>query len=351
MASETKGARPTYDGVSQSASTPPTELTMSSETKDTGPTYDGVQNLPADKNENADSGSLSEADESVKLSVEDFNLLGAARRDSELAQDIVRSFNIIKDNMDEPLASELAEFLPDAWRRWCQDPKVNLITQHSFYNQLRGTQGHTKRLCYPQWFFLAAAFGASHPTLAPIREDMSALWGVSFPADQIFYPANVPAWRQEALFSGKRPKDTSFHEMEDRVEGFKAAIEDVDKPSIMDALTQYAPGLRGKAAYGHYVKDLREDLKDTRQQLQVAQDQLKDTQTQLRNAEERLDKIQEDLRRAEERLQETNLCSKDDLMATNRRVDKLVETCAVLLGILTAPGGEKREREEEQDDE
>lgn len=167
---------------------------------------------------------------------------------------------------------------------------------------------------------------------------------------------NLPAWRQKALFSGKRPEDTSFHEMEDRVEEFKAAIEDVDKPSIMDALTGYAPGLRRKAAYGHYVKDLREDLKDTRQQLQVAQDQLKDTQTQLRNAEERLDNIREDLRRAEDRLQETktkydNLCSKDDLMATNRRVDKLVETCAVVLGILTAPGGEKREREEEQDDE
>ncbi|RMJ07395.1 hypothetical protein CDV36_013013 [Fusarium kuroshium] len=327
---------------------------MSSKLEAISLTSDDGHNPPEDTNENADESCRSELDEPIWLSIQDFDLLGVTHQQKQFAEHLVSLFNGIKDEMNNPLASELAEFLPNAWKNWtAQVRKPNFATQDVFYSELRGTHGGRKILYYPHWFFMAACWGPAHFQLAPIRKDMSALWGVEFPTSSVFYPANIPAWRQKALFFGKRAEDTSFHEMEDRVEGFKAAIEDVDKPSIIEALTEYAPGLRNKAAYGNDAKELRNQLRDTRKQLEETQGKLEGTQTQLRNAKERLRIAEERIEDTERQLRETktkcdSLCSKDDLITTNRRVDKVVETCALVLSILTTPGGEKRGREKQQ---
>ncbi|KAJ4328612.1 hypothetical protein N0V84_000971 [Fusarium piperis] len=181
--------------------------------------------------------------------------------------------------MDKSLALELAEFLPKAWEQ-TRLSKAQSPPEHEFYKRMRGIERNQKEPYYPFWFFLAARWGADHPTLAPIHKDMSNLWDIEFPTTS----------------------------MKDRVRGFKAAIESADKPSVIEAVTEYAPDLPSKAMY-------------------VA-DRLQDTVGELQDTRKKLKKDIES--------------SNNDLAATNLRMDKVMDTCALVLSIFATAEGEKR---------
>ncbi|RSL49692.1 hypothetical protein CEP54_012285 [Fusarium duplospermum] len=292
-------------------------------------------------NGNQGESSRLEFGESVKLSLADFKLDGLSTVDRTRAQNFVMIFNIIKICLLKPLADELAEFLPKAWEQ-SLPPKSSLPTEHGFYKRMRGTERNQKELYYPYWFFLAVTWGAFHPDLSPIRKDMAALWGLDSPHSFIFYPTGIPVGRHTALFHGGLQDPTPLCEIQRRAQGFKAAIEGAGNPSVIEAVKEYAPTLLNKAAHTDDMESLHRKLKDTHEQLQKTQGQLKETQKRLQETNDELQKTRKKLKNDTEN-------SNKDLAAVNRRVDKVVDTCALVLSILTTPGGEKRKLNPEQD--
>lgn len=308
-----------------------------------------VRNPPTDANGNQGGSSLGD---SVELSLADFKLNGSTSRDQEFATKLVACFDSVKRKMNRPLAEELAKFLPVAWGE-SRLNRVGFPAQHKFYISLRRGSTGSKDLYYPHWFYMAIRWGPDHPTLAPLRKDMSTLWNFEFPKYSVIFPGNIPTWRQKLLFHGKRADSTPLSEMEDRIQGFKAAIEGTDKPSIIEAVAEYAPGLLNKAVHNDGVESLDKKLEDTQKQLQKTREELTEAQGQLKKTGEQLKATQDQLQKTEQKcnvLEKNAENSNKDLAATNRRVDKAMETCALVLSILTAPGGEKRKAKSEQDE-
>ncbi|RTE81736.1 hypothetical protein BHE90_003732 [Fusarium euwallaceae] len=307
---------------------------MSAANQLTGATPRAIRNLPPDTHGNEFGGS-------IELSVSAFDLDRSSTIGRTLATQLIKTFNNIKIIMDKALASELAEFLPRAWEQHVLS-KVNFPAKHDFYKRMRGSGRDQKELYYPYWFFLAVTWGVNHPSLLPIRKDMAALWGVGFPDIYSIYPPGIPAERQRVFFHGGPEKPIPLLQMERRAQDFKAVIEGVGRPSVIEAVTKYAPALLKKAVPNDEVESLQRKLKDTQEQLQKTQGQLNDTQKRLRETNDELQETRKKLK------SDTESSSKD-IAAVNLRVDKVVDTCALVLSILTTPGGEKRTLEAEQD--
>ncbi|KAJ4132542.1 hypothetical protein NW754_015359 [Fusarium falciforme] len=278
-------------------------------------------NVPADANANQGESSRLERGTSVELPISAFKPGDLLIYNQSRAHHITFTFNCVKHNMDKLLAIELAEFLPKAWEQSLFS-KVKSPEEHEFYQKMRGIARNQKELYYPYWFFLAVVWGPGHPSLTKIRNDMAALWGVEFPKIYIHYPYGILVERQKALFHGGRESSMPLCEIQRRVQGFKAAIEGVGRPSVIEAVTQYAPALLNKAVPA-------DDLKETQKRLQETNGELQEARKKLKNDIE---------------------TSNKELAATNRRVDKVVDTCALVLSILTTPGGEKRKLQPEQDE-
>ncbi|WAO87243.1 Hypothetical protein NCS54_00454700 [Fusarium falciforme] len=299
-------------------------------------------NVPADANANQGESSRLERGTSVELPISAFKPGDLLIYNQSRAHHITFTFNCVKHNMDKLLAIELAEFLPKAWEQSLFS-KVKSPEEHEFYQKMRGTARNQKELYYPYWFFLAVVWGPGHPSLTKIRNDMAALWGVEFPKIYIHYPYGILVERQKALFHGGRESSIPLCEIQRRAQGFKAAIEGVGRPSVIEAVTQYAPALLNKAVPADDVESLHRKLKDTQEQLHKTQGQLKETQ-------KRLQETDGELQEARKKLKNDIETSNKELAATNRRVDKVVDTCALVLSILTTPGGEKRKLQPEQDE-
>ncbi|UPK90836.1 hypothetical protein LCI18_001771 [Fusarium solani-melongenae] len=172
---------------------------------------------------------------------------------------------------------------------------------------------------------------------------MALLWKVEFPTGFLIYPFGIPIERQQTLFHGGLQNPTPLREIQRRAQSFKAAIEGVGKPSVIEAVTDYAPALLNKALHTGDIGPLHQELKDTREQLRETQGQLKETQ-------KRLQETNKELQEARKQFEKDILSSNKELAATNRRVDKVVDTCALVLSLLTTSGGEKRKHQPEQDD-
>ncbi|EEU37171.1 uncharacterized protein NECHADRAFT_78363 [Fusarium vanettenii 77-13-4] len=284
-------------------------------------------------NRSASSSSRPEFGSSVELSLSTF-IDESSTIGRTLAVQLIVTFNKIKKDMERSLARELAEFLPKAWEQFVSSNLKGPPTEHDYYKRMQGIERSQKELYYPYWFFLAAAFGVYHPTLAPIRKDMEALWGVQFPDNYIHWPPGIPTERQKALFHGGPENPTPLCKIQRRAQGFKAAIQDAGRPSVIEAVTQYAPALLNQAVSTGDVESLHRKLKDTQEQLQKTQAQLQETQKRLRETSGELEKTRKKLKTDIE-------TSNKELAATNLRVDKVVDTCALVLSILAPPGGEK----------
>ncbi|KAI8722691.1 hypothetical protein NCS52_00413500 [Fusarium sp. LHS14.1] len=284
-------------------------------------------------NRSASSSSRPEFGSSVELSlstfIDEWSTIGRT-----LAAQLIERFDRIKKHMHRSLVRELAEFLLKAWRQFVSSDLKGPPTEHDYYKRMQGIERSQKELYQSYWFFLATAFGANHPNLAPIRKDMEALWGVQFPDNYIIWPADIPTERQKALFHGGPENPTPLCKIQRRAQGFKAAIQDAGRPSVIEAVTQYAPALLNQSVSTGDVESLHRKLKDTQEQLQKTQGQLQETQRRFRETSGELVKIRKKLKTDIE-------TSNKELAATNLRVDKVVDTCALVLSILTPPGGER----------
>ncbi|KAM0317293.1 hypothetical protein ACHAPQ_011065, partial [Fusarium lateritium] len=123
-------------------------------------------------------------------------------------QTVVRSFvagfQLIENHVAPLLADELVKFLIDSWLKDQRQgfDKTTAPKEHCFYNILASEESSTKSLNFGYWFYLATWWGPGHPDLKAIRLDMSALWGVEFPADAMFYPPDISDKDQKRLYAG-----------------------------------------------------------------------------------------------------------------------------------------------------
>lgn len=125
-------------------------------------------------------------------------------RESTVIDSLTAAFQIVEKEIAPLLADELANFvivnLRDELRQGFD--KVSTPRDHRFYDVLASEDRVTKGLNYAFWFYMAAWWGPGHPDLGAIRNDMSALWGVEFPTDAIFYPSKISDKNQKKLYAG-----------------------------------------------------------------------------------------------------------------------------------------------------
>ncbi|KAM0340734.1 hypothetical protein ACHAPU_010325 [Fusarium lateritium] len=274
--------------------------------------------------------------------------------------------------MAPSVADELVNFLADSWKSYMgADFEVpNPVAQRP-YDILLGLNDERKLLSYSFWFYLAAWYGPGHPDLQHIRQEMSAFWGAEFPTDAIIYPANFSVCDQKKLFAGI-PVDLTLNpraslptpslptpslptaslpiisassdtEMQVRVQDFKEIFEKTPVKDLAKAISQKMPNIPETDA---------SEIDSLKAQLDATRRELENTQKELSSLEKRSQKSLEVAIDAECQYQqeftEGHVKGLEGKLAeTNQRVDKAMEICALLLGIVSAPGGEKRKRDDQ----
>ncbi|SPJ73517.1 uncharacterized protein FTOL_03247 [Fusarium torulosum] len=125
-------------------------------------------------------------------------------RDGVIVDSFVAGFQVIENNIAPLLVDELVKFLVDTWREDQRDGSEKSLTpkEHRLYNTLTSKDEATKSLNYAYWYYLAAWYGPGHPDLKTIRNDISAVWGVDFPTDAMFYPHGISDKHQKRLYAG-----------------------------------------------------------------------------------------------------------------------------------------------------
>ncbi|KAJ4128214.1 hypothetical protein NW768_008502 [Fusarium equiseti] len=114
-------------------------------------------------------------------------------------QTAITYFDLIKPDMNERLADELAHFVTMLSRTWKDDDlHLDDIRDNVLYREAGSLV--TQDIPYPLWFVLACAFGAGHPKLAEIRDTLSTKWGCEIPLNTISYPFGNGSSREFELF-------------------------------------------------------------------------------------------------------------------------------------------------------
>ncbi|KAJ4253336.1 hypothetical protein NW762_010491 [Fusarium torreyae] len=306
--------------------------------------------------------------------------------DETIVSTLVAGFQIIQRNMCPLLAGDMVKFLVDAWKEENQ-PRSHHgkpPAAHPYYKRLKGTEGNIKHLSYAYWFYLAACWGPDHPQLRGIRKEMSELWGAVFPPNMIVYPGYLSTERQKKLFGGvptalfnepnvqEQSGDEQSHDtvMQKRVRQLKQTIEDTPIEGLAGVIGDL-PIILTKASSVNDTSELdelklqlaatRKDLKETLGQVEGLQQELSDLRISSDNTIQQLQRDVDankgalkvvDAKYLKMSTSETLLGGRVDaweekLEDMDKRVEKAVETCALVLGILSAPGGDKRKRGDE----
>ncbi|KAM0548460.1 hypothetical protein ACHAPJ_009946 [Fusarium lateritium] len=320
---------------------------------------------------------------------------------SRIIGSLVAGFQDIEPNMNQDLATLLVESLKKAWNTTlvCSCPSKEKLASQWHYKRLCGLDGNGRDLYYPSWFFLAAWLGPGHPYLKRIRKEMSELWGVEFPTDAIIYPKGLPAETQKTLFYGNSMTAKRENTIEGRAQDIKRTINNSSIEDLAATITGLPNMLNntGSATDSGEVGSLKRQLADTRNELKETRDQvdsmkkeiaglkttrnqvdslitelkdLKNSRDQFSTLKQELNDLQISTNRQLQDLREdiTNTKAKlsavgelarqtkneeevlsdrvgglgDRLTTTDKQVEKTVETCALVLSILSAPGGHKR---------
>ncbi|KAF4331926.1 hypothetical protein FBEOM_14293 [Fusarium beomiforme] len=290
---------------------------------------------------------------------------------------LVAGFQTIRGHMTPLLAQELLRFLTTTWksdrdgRAWTAESPKN----HRLFSELRGHGVAPKHLNYGFWFYMAAWWGPGHPALGPIRNDMSQLWGVEFPDDTLYYPAGLGVKDQKMLFAGiadgsahaiqrpaGKPRDT---EMQVRVRDIRQKINETPVEDLFGTIPSIITRRHGMdsnhlALMKSKLASTRKELETSKQTVTSLTQDLKSLELEHENTRRLLNEKTQHFQATINQLQCESKCSKDacielnnrtdileaKLAEANKRAEKAVETCALVLGILSSPGGEKRKRDE-----
>ncbi|KAF5695569.1 hypothetical protein FDENT_299 [Fusarium denticulatum] len=252
------------------------------------------------------------------------------------------------------------------------------------YLSLAGIHGIKKQLCYPDWFFMAAWLGPGHPFLEDIRKDMSDVWGVEFATDAIIYPKVDDIETEEKLFNGEVAPTPNQDSIEERAKTIKKAINDSSVNGLSAAIKDHLPdafkdfGDAGKMyASEKSLASTNRELEDARKQVTNLEKQLAEAKVSQARAQEKTNNDMQALRKEIRQLKaaqgSTDNVKKDiealratvagveakvlkgekdtntlrnEVARSAEKAEKAVETGALVLSVLSTPGGQKRKMDE-----
>ncbi|KAF4422107.1 hypothetical protein FACUT_10814 [Fusarium acutatum] len=193
-----------------------------------------------------------------------------------LTESIITAFKEVEQTMPLDLAVKLKEALVQTIRI---TPTTGCISKAKVstmmpYQRLVGIHGIKKQLGYLDWFFMAVWLGPGHPFLESIRKDMSDLWGVQFPTDEIIYPKIFNIETEKRLFYGEITTAPSQDSIEERAKTIRKTINDSSvnglsaaiKDHLPDALKDFGGASKVYALEKSLVSTIRE-LEDARKQV------------------------------------------------------------------------------------
>jgi hypothetical protein len=249
------------------------------------------------------------------------------------------------------------------------------------YQKLAGKYGIEKQLCYPDWFFMAAWLGPGHPFLEDIRKDMSDVWGVEFPTDEIIYPMIVDRKTEDKLFMGEVAPTPKGDSIEERAKTIKKTINESSVNSLSAAIKDHLPDAFKNFSDASKVHTLENSLASTNRELEDARKKANNLEKQLietkaaqektsrdmdtlrkeikqlnaaHGSTENVKKVVEALRVAlrqqvtgiEAKVEKDMRTLRNEVAESAEKAEKAVETGALVLSVLSTPGGQKRKMDE-----
>ncbi|KAF5710706.1 hypothetical protein FMUND_9350 [Fusarium mundagurra] len=322
---------------------------------------------------------LSNAPMSILMNQHDVPAVHMAER---LSDSIVAAFMEVEQTMPLDLALRLKQAVMQTMKTTStlgciSKTKVSAMMP---YQRLAGTHGIKKQLCYPDWFFMAVWLGPGHPFLESIRKDMSDVWGIEFPTDEIIYPIIINRETEERLFNGEVAPTSNEDSIEERAKTIKKTINDSTVNGLSAAIKDHLPNAfkdfadasevyaseKSLASTNRELEDARKQVNNLEKQLaesKVSQEKtnsdiqaLRREIRQLKSAQGSTDSVKKDLGalRATVAGMETKVIKGERDMNTLRsevaqsaeKAEKAVETGALVLSVLSTPGGQKRKMDE-----
>ncbi|EWG55090.1 hypothetical protein FVEG_13140 [Fusarium verticillioides 7600] len=314
-----------------------------------------------------------------------------------LSKSIIAAFKEVQQTMPLDLALRLKQAVMQTMKTTPNMGSISKTKVSSMmpYQRLAGEHGIEKQVGYPDWFFMAAWLGPGHPFLEDIRKDMSDVWGVEFPTDEIIYPMIMNRETEVRLFNGEIAPTPNEDSIEERAKTIKKKINDSTvnglsaaiKDHLPDALKHFGDADSVYASEKSLASTNRE-LEDARKQVTNLEKQLAESKASQARAQEttnsELQKNKSDMetlrkeikqlkaaqnstnsfKRVVEALRETvagldarvlfgEKKVEQEMNALRRKVaqsaekaEKAVETGALVLSVLSTPGGQKRKMDE-----
>ncbi|KAF5660253.1 hypothetical protein FCIRC_12193 [Fusarium circinatum] len=342
---------------------------------------------------------LSNAPVKVPLHQRDLPAVHAVRHADRLFDGIVAAFREVEQTMALDLAVKLKQAvmqtLETTSTKGCMS-KTRVSTLMP-YQRLAGIHGIKKQLAYSDWFFMAVWLGPEHPFLEDIRKDMSDHWGVEFPTDEMIYPMIPNRETEERLFNGEvTPSEASI---EERAKAIKKTIEDSSVKGLSATIKGHLPDGLKLNGFGDSTRiqtletslaSTNRDLEDARKQVRNLENQLVVAKASQARAQEktnsdmetlrkevqllktaqndtvnktvealwptitqssascrqRMSSIEAKVRKGEKKVEKDMDTLRNEVAQSAEKAEKAVETGALVLSVLSTPGGQKRKMDE-----
>ncbi|KAF5586791.1 uncharacterized protein FSUBG_12002 [Fusarium subglutinans] len=292
---------------------------------------------------------ISVAGWNIHLHQRDIPAAYAMQHSGNLQNDIVAAFTEVEKTMPLELAVKLKKAVMDTWVaiRTAGPLDRAKVSSQPPYLRLIGTGYFNKELYYPDWFFVAVWLGPGHPFLESIRKDMSDLWGVQFPTDAIIYPKSIPVETQMQLFYGKPVTTPNEDSIEKRAKAIKKTIDESPVNGLTAAIKSHLQhDLKGDTTRMH---ELEKSLASTNRELDEAKKYVSNLEKQLaesKASQARASTEQEKTKSDVETLQKEMNALRSEVAQSAEKAEKAVETGALVLSVLSTPGGQKRKMDE-----
>ncbi|KAF5645301.1 uncharacterized protein FTJAE_2502 [Fusarium tjaetaba] len=311
-----------------------------------------------------------------------------------LCESLIAAFREVEQAMPLHLAIRLKQAVIQTMKTM---PKMGSISKTKVssmmpYQRLAGKHAIEKKLGYPDWFFMAVWLGPGHPFLGDIRKDMSDVWGVEFPTDEIIYPLIMNRETEVRLFNGEIAPTPTEDSIEERAKTIKKTINESSVNGLSAAIKDHLPDAfkdLGDASKVHALEtslaSTNRELEDARKKVINLEKQLTEAKAsqarsqektnselqktksdmetlrkeirQLKAAQGSTDNVKKDVQALRvtltQRVTDTQAKVEKDMSTLRSKVaqsaekaEKAVETGALVLSVLSTPGGQKRKMDE-----
>ncbi|RBQ71603.1 hypothetical protein FVER14953_13140 [Fusarium verticillioides] len=303
-----------------------------------------------------------------------------------LSKSIIAAFKEVQQTMPLDLALRLKQAVMQTMKTTPNMGSISKTKVSSMmpYQRLAGEHGIEKQVGYPDWFFMAAWLGPGHPFLEDIRKDMSDVWGVEFPTDEIIYSMIMNRETEVRLFNGEIAPTPNEDSIEERAKTIKKTINESPVNGLSAAIKDHLPDAFKDFSDASKVHTLETSLASTNRELEDSRNQVKNLEKQLAESKASQARAQEktssdmlalrtEMRQLKAAQVSTSNVKKDlaglwtavagveakvlkgekdmntlrsEVAQSAEKAEKAVETGALVLSVLSTPGGHKRKMDE-----